>query len=69
MHNEQLWMCELVPAYERVRMEQYCLEAASEPMEGSISVHTYTCCGLLLTAQSQCSSPALQIFKKSVSVF
>lgn len=62
-------MCELVPAYERVRMEQYCLKAASKPLEGSISVHMYACCGLLLTAQSQRSSPALLIFKKSVSAF
>lgn len=44
MHNEQLCMCEFVPAYQHVRMEQHCLKAACKPMEGSISVHSSTCC-------------------------
>lgn len=37
-------MCEFVPAYQHVRMEQHCLKAACKPMEGSISVHSSTCC-------------------------
>lgn len=52
-----------------VNMEQHCLKAAREPIEGSMFVHTHTRCGLLLRAPSCCSPRALQISEKSVSLF